>query len=133
MKKNLAYYMNLNYPIEIIKIKEEEGGGFQASIPLLGKYAFLGDGETIEEAIMNLTEIKKYLFEKYLEQNIPIPEPGEDEEKGYSGKFVLRIPSELHRYLSLEAKKNKTTLNQYCLYLLTKTSLLNSLQSSGSQ
>lgn len=125
MEKNLEYYMNINYPIEILKIIEEEGGGFQASIPLLGKYAFLGDGETIEEAITNLEETKKYLFQKYLEQGIPIPEPvEEDEEKEYSGKFVLRIPSELHRYLSFEARKNKTTLNQYCLYLLTKKSLL---------
>ena len=121
MEKNLEYYLTLNYPIEIIKIKEEEGGGFQASIPLLGKYAFLGDGETIEEAIVNLAETQKYLFQKYLEQSIPIPEPGEEEEKEYSGKFVLRIPAELHRYLSFEAQKNKTTLNQYCLYLLTKT------------
>jgi len=132
MEKNVEYYMNLNYPIEIIKIKEEEGGGFQASIPLLGKYAFLGDGETIAEAVANLTETKKYLFQKYLEQDIPIPEPQEDEEKEYSGKFILRIPAELHRYLSLEARKNKTTLNQYCLYLLTKTSLVNSIQPSGS-
>ena len=128
MNKNLNYYLNLNYPIEIVKIDEKDGGGYQASVPLPGKYAFLGDGETIEEAIENLNETKAYLFQKYLEKGIPILEPDERSEKEYSGRFILRIPSELHRFLSIEAKKNETTLNQYCLYLLTRKSFLNSIQ-----
>lgn len=70
MKKDLDYYMNLPYPIEIIKIKEEEGGGFQARILLLGKYAFLGDGETIEESLNDLEKVKKYLFQEYLEKGL---------------------------------------------------------------
>ncbi len=121
--------MNLNYPIEIITIPVADGGGYQARIPLLGKYAFLGDGDTIEEAINDLNTVKEYLFKKYLDENIPIPEPEEDKvEKEYSGRFILRIPKELHRYLALESEKNDTTLNQYCLYLLTRKSLLNTLQ-----
>lgn len=124
MKKNLKYYLDINYPVEIQKIKEEEGGGYMASIPLLGKYAFLGDGETVEEAIDSLNEIKEYLFEKYLEENVPIPEPKPEEEKEYSGKFLLRIPKELHRFLTIEAQRNQTTLNQYCTYLLNRKSLL---------
>jgi predicted HicB family RNase H-like nuclease len=128
MKKNLKYYMNLNYPIEIQKIKEEEGGGFSANIPQLGKYAFVGDGDTIEEAIESLNEIKEYLFEKYLKEGLPIPEPQEDEEKSYSGKFLLRVPKELHRFLAMEAKRNETTLNQYCTYILTRKSFLKGIQ-----
>jgi len=128
MKKNLKYYMNLNYPIEIRKIKEEEGGGYSATIPLLGKYAFVGDGDTIEEAIESLNEIKEYLFEKYLKEGLPIPEPEEDEEKSYSGKFLLRVPKELHRFLAIEAKRNNTTLNQYCTYILTRKSFLKGIQ-----
>jgi len=120
--------MNLNYPVEIRKIKEEEGGGYSATIPLLGKYAFLGDGDTIEEAIESLNEIKEYLFEKYLAAGIPIPEPPEEEEKNYSGKFLLRIPKELHRFLAAEAKRNDTTLNQYCTFILTRKSFLKGIQ-----
>ena len=114
--------------MEIQKIKEEEGGGFSATIPALGKYAFVGDGDTIEEAISNLNEIKEYLFEKYLKEGIPIPEPLEEEDKSYSGKFLLRVPVELHRFLTLEAKRNETTLNQYCTYILTRKTFLKSIQ-----
>ncbi len=127
-KNNLNYYLNLNYPIEIKRIPDEEGGGYTATIPQLGKYAFVGDGESIEEAIQNLEEIKSYLFKKYLEEGIPIPEPRNDEEKNYSGRFVLRVPSELHRFLAQEAKRNGTTLNQYCVYLLTRKSYLKGIQ-----
>ena len=35
MKKNIDYYMGLNYPVAIERISEEDGGGFFASIPLL--------------------------------------------------------------------------------------------------
>ncbi|NOX89101.1 MAG: toxin-antitoxin system HicB family antitoxin [Calditrichaeota bacterium] len=128
MKKNLKYYLNIDYPIEIQKIKEEEGGGFMATIPQLGKYAFVGDGDTIEEAIKSLNEIKEYLFKEYLEKGIPIPEPQSEEEKEYSGKFLLRVPKELHRFLAIEAKRNSTTLNQYCIYLLTRKSFLKGIQ-----
>jgi len=75
MKKDLRYFLDINYPIEINEIPKNEGGGVTASIPVLGKYAFRGDGETIDEAIENLNNIKEYLFKKYLDQNIPIPEP----------------------------------------------------------
>ena len=80
MRKGLDYYMGVDYPIEIRKIKEEEGGGYMATIPLLGKYAFVGDGETAEEALKSLDEIKEYLFEKYLKEGISIPDPPEDDE-----------------------------------------------------
>lgn len=133
MKKNLKHYLNLEYPVEIKKIPQEEGGGYSTSIPQLGKYAFVGDGETVEEALANLNEIKTYLFGKYLEQGIPIPEPEKEEEKEYSGKFLLRVPKELHRFLALEAKRNGTTLNQYCLYLLTRKSFLRGIQDDLSE
>ena len=73
MENMLEFYLKIPYPVEVTEINDEEGGGFLASIPLLGKHAFLGEGDTLEEALANLEEIKKYLFQKYLEQGIPIP------------------------------------------------------------
>lgn len=67
--------MSLKYSVKITKIPDDEGGGYNACIPLLGSYAFQGDGDTKEEAKQNLEEIKKILFEDYLEKNIKIPEP----------------------------------------------------------
>lgn len=128
MKKDLKYYLKIAYPIEINEIPEEEGGGYNASIPLLGRYAFQGDGDTIEESIENLNSIKKYLLSKYLNEKIPIPEPEREEEKEYSGKFLIRVPKELHRFMSIEARRNNTTLNQYVLYLLTRRSFLSGIQ-----
>ncbi len=128
MKKNLKYYMNLKYPIEIKELSKEEGVGYLVSIPLLGKYAFRADGETVEEALDNLAAVKEFLFKDYLEKGIPIPEPEDEEEKTYSGKFLLRVPVELHRFLAIEAKRNGTTLNQYCTYLLTRKSFLKGIQ-----
>ena len=129
MEKDLKYFMSLNYPLELIKIAEEDGGGYSASIPMLGKYAFVGTGNTPEEAIDSLNSIKEYLFKDYILKNIPIIEPNiqNEDEKDYSGKFILRIPKELHRFLSIEANKNNTTLNQYCLYILTRKSFLKSI------
>ncbi len=76
-RKKLNYYLILDYPIEISKIKDEEGGGYQVSIPLLGKYAFVGDGDTVAEALADLEEVKKYLFKKYIEKGITLPLPPE--------------------------------------------------------
>lgn len=39
-------------------------------------------------------------------------------EKPFSGKFVLRIPSELHRKLSLKAKENQSSINSYIIETL---------------
>lgn len=40
-----------------------------------------------------------------------IPEPLSS--KKFSGKFVVRVPAELHRELALEAQENKISLNRY--------------------
>jgi len=41
----------------------------------LGRYAFLADGNSPNEAITNLDKVKRDLFEDYLDRNITIPEP----------------------------------------------------------
>ena len=122
MEKNIAYYMNLKYPIEITELTEEEGGGFDASIPMLGKYAFTGYGDTLEEALQSLEEVKRLNFEYYLERGTKIEEPPKEEPKEYAGRFVLRIPKSLHRRLAEDASVNGTSLNQYCVYLLSQNS-----------
>ncbi len=120
MKKDLKYYLTLNYPIEITKIPDDEGGGYSACIPLLGRNAFLSDGETIDEAIKNLEITKEENFSRMLEKGIPIPEPQEQTEEEFSGKFLVRVPKELHRELAHNANKNGISLNQYVQYIITK-------------
>ena len=53
-----------------------------------------------------------------MEEGIEIPEPLSEAE--YSGQFKLRIPKSLHRDLAQHSKEEGISMNQYCLYLLTK-------------
>jgi predicted HicB family RNase H-like nuclease len=41
------------------------------------------------------------------------PPPLADQE--FSGEFRLRLPKELHRKLAVEAERNRTSLNTYCV------------------
>lgn len=120
MEKTLEYYMSLDYPVEIRRIDDSLGGGYVASIPSLGSQAFVGDGETPQEAYENLHAAKQEIFAEYIEQGVPIPEPvAESEYEDYSGKLVVRMPRELHGRLAAAAKRNDTSLNQFIVYALS--------------
>lgn len=118
MKKDLSYYLNLDYKIEITPISKEMGGGYEASIPELGKYAFIGYGKTPSEAIRDLNKTKKQYFKEFIQKEIDIPEP--EERKEFRGEFLLRMPKFLHQELYEAAKANETSLNQYMNILLTR-------------
>ena len=119
MQKTLEYYLSLDYPVEIRRIDDSLGIGYVASIPSLGSYAFVGDGETPQEAYENLQAAKNEIFEDCLKEGLPIPEPvSESEYESYSGKLMLRMPRELHAKLAAAAKRNDTSLNQHLVYAL---------------
>jgi len=65
-----------------------------------------------------LEDAKKGWIEIALEQGIEIPEPAKDD---YSGKFNVRVPKSLHRYLSELAKKENISLNKLILYHLSRS------------
>lgn len=46
---------------------------------------------------------------------------GKDPEKEFKGSFNVRIPSELHKKISILAAQQKITLNQYVVNALTKS------------
>lgn len=117
-QERLHYYMELPYKIEVTPISAEEGGGYMAVLPEIGKEAIIGDGDTIEEACQNLREIQEELFSDYLQRNIKIPEPGSSE--SYSGKFVLRVPKILHKELDLMARQENVSLNLLVNHLLSQ-------------
>jgi len=101
-------------------LADDDGGGYTACIPQLGRFAVVGAGETPEDALQDLQQSKEYFIKYCLENDFEIPEPVDqlEEAKAYSGKFIVRIPSSLHQTLAESAKKNNTTLNQYCTMLL---------------
>lgn len=46
---------------------------------------------------------------------------GKESEKEFKGSFNVRIPSELHKKISMLAAQQKITLNQYVVNALTKS------------
>ena len=104
--KTLNEYMKMPYRMEIVE--DEEEGGFVVSYPDLP--GCITCGETIESAVQNALAA--------LEERIEIYEP--DSLENYSGQFKLRIPRSLHRSLAEHSQKEGISMNQYCIYLLTK-------------
>ena len=111
--EKLQYYMSLNYPSQITKIDEADGGGFLIEVPMLK--GCMSDGETVEEAYNNLEEAKKEWFTYMLENNLAIPEPAD---ASYSGRFVVRIPKSLHKIITEQSKREGLSLNQYVANVL---------------
>ncbi|MCQ2549983.1 MAG: type II toxin-antitoxin system HicB family antitoxin [Lachnospiraceae bacterium] len=107
-------YMKLPYKMEIIPDTEE--GGYVVSFPDLPGCLTVGD--TIEETIKNAEDAKRSWFEAAIEDGFSISEPNDF--GNYSGQFKLRIPKSLHKSLSEHSKVEGISMNQYCLYLLTK-------------
>lgn len=114
MMKTLNDYMAMSYRMEIVEDQDE--GGFVVSYPDLP--GCITRGETIESAVANALDAKRAWMEAALEEGIEIQEP--DSLEGYSGQFKLRIPRSLHRSLAEHSKKEGISMNQYCVYLLSR-------------
>ncbi|HEX7567978.1 MAG TPA: toxin-antitoxin system HicB family antitoxin, partial [Anaerolineaceae bacterium] len=105
MAKTVEYYMALPYTRELvpdatvgwgIKIKELPG--------------CMSQGETPEEALRMIEDAMFGWLESEIEAGSPIPEPRVEE--AFSGKFVVRVPRQLHRLLVESAESNNVSLNQ---------------------
>ena len=123
MKRDLKFYMSLDYPVEIRRLPAEDGGGYIACIPHLGRWMFTAAGDTIEEALHTLEEVKRDHFERLLSEGkeIPLPPPV-DADEHYSSRFLVRIPRHLHRRLAQLAELEGCSLNQYVTSLLAEAS-----------
>ena len=114
MMKTLNDYMVMSYRMEIVEDKDE--GGFVVSYPDLP--GCITCGETLERAVANAVDAKKAWLEAALEDGIEIHEP--DSLEDYSGQFKLRIPRGLHRSWAEHSKREGISMNQYCVYLLSR-------------
>ena len=112
--KTLDEYMAMPYRMEIIEDKDE--GGFVASYPDLP--GCITCGETAECAVANALDAKRQWLEAAIDSGIEIYEP--DSLKDYSGQFKLRIPRSLHRTLAEHSRREGISMNQYCVYLLSR-------------
>ena len=109
----LEDYLKIPYKMEIIEDIEE--GGYVASYPDLKGCITCGD--TLTETVANAEDAKKAWLEAALEDGYHIPLPAEEK---YSGQFKFRMPKSLHRSLAEHAKAEGISMNQYCIFLLSK-------------
>lgn len=112
----------LRYPISLRQLSEEEGGGWLASIPILGQAAFTADGETAEAALQELEALRRDLYEDLVAsgQPIPLPQDVTDEKKLPSGKWIMRTSPQFHAEMQEAAKAAGMSLNAYCNHALER-------------
>jgi predicted RNase H-like HicB family nuclease len=107
----------MRYPIEVFWSDEDEG--YIAVAPdLPGASAW---GKTEAAAIKELHTALELWLKAAKKVGNPIPRPSDRSDVNYSGKFLMRVPRRLHAELVHAAKAQGVSLNQYLLYLLTKS------------
>jgi len=110
MKKKGDHYL------KIVEWSDEDQC-YVGSIPgWIGKCCH-GDNE--EEVYRLLCQILEEWIEIYEEDNMPLP-PSISGKK-YSGKFQLRVDSDLHKALSIRAIQANQSLNSFCGRILRNT------------
>jgi len=115
MKKNLEYYEKLPYHIILEPWDDGEGVYWVARVAELPHCLIHGD--TPEEAIREIGEVKRDWIKSNLERGLKIPEPIP---RKYSGQISLRIPPSLHKLLSDIAAVQEVSLNQFMTMALAR-------------
>ena len=103
----VASYLRAQY-VRMIIPNAEEGGYLAEVLELPG---CITDGDTPEEAYRNLEEAMAGWIRASLDTNRPVPDPVGGRE--YSGRFPLRMSTELHRVAALRAMQEGVSLNQW--------------------
>lgn len=105
------------YQVRLYQLNEEDGGGWAAEVPELP--GCFSDGETPEEALVNVRDAILGWMEIAKEDGKTIPPPGESIDLQYSGKFTVRVPKTLHKKLVEKANEENISLNQLVNFLLS--------------
>ena len=110
--KDINYYMNLKYPFVL---EQDDDGSYLIMFPDLP--GCMTCGSDLEAAISLGEDAKKCWIEAALNDGDFIPEPKAVED--YPDNFKMRLPRTLYKQLSVNARKEGVSMNQYCLYLLS--------------
>ena len=73
---------------------------------------------TPEAALRGIRRVAAEVVADLAAQSEPVPEPLAT--RHYSGKFVVRVPPEIHRYLTIEAAEAGVSLNRLAGAKLSK-------------
>ncbi len=96
----------------------EEDQCYVGSCPGLMRGGVHGNDEA--KVYKELCQAVEEWIELYQKDGEPLPTATAGKE--YSGKFVVRVGSELHKTLAVEALRYGESLNAYCVHLLKEES-----------
>lgn len=113
--KDLAYYKNLPYRI-ILERHDDQGIYWVARVAELPHC--LIHGNTPEEAVKEIEEVRLDWIKSNLEDGLRIPEPTATK---YSGEIRVRMPPSLHQLLAQRASNEGVSLNQYMVAGLARS------------
>lgn len=111
---DLKAYLELPFTV---LLRRDNEGDFVAKIDELP--GCMAHGKTREEALTNLDEAKTLWIEDCLENGEAVPQPAEEEALP-SGKWLQRVPRNLHRKLQVLARKEGVSFNQYVTAILAE-------------
>lgn len=107
MKKDLNYYLNLNWTYRFEW--SDEDGCYVASVAELP--GCMSDGETIEQAAAMIKEALESHISAMLKHGDEIPEPPKPGE--YKGKILFRTTPQKHYKLVKKAASQGKSLNKF--------------------
>lgn len=107
---------NLEYPVTIRPLTQEEGNGYLIEFPDLP--GCIADGETIEEALKEAEDALHAWIITAEEFGDEIPKPSTAD--SYSGQWRIRLPKSLHAALALRAKREGVSLNMLAVAILAQ-------------
>lgn len=116
IEKDLEYYTKLPYNIIVEMWDDGSGPYWVARIAELPHCLIHGD--TPQEAIAEIEEVKRDWIKSNLERGLKIPEPIPHK---HSGQISLRIPPSLHKVLADRAVVEGISLNQYMTAALARS------------
>ena len=115
VEEALKYYATLPYSVIVEQWDDGKGPYWVARIAELPHCMIHGD--TPEEAVKEIQEVKMDWIKSNLARGLKIPEPRPRE---YSGQIRLRISPSIHRLLSMRAEIENLSLNQYMAMTLAQ-------------
>lgn len=108
IEKELEYYSKLPYTI-ILEVWDDGNGEYYVARVAELPHCII-HGDTPQEAIAEIEEVKLDWIKSNLERGLRIPEPISHK---HSGQIRLRIPPSLHKVLADRANIEGISLNQY--------------------
>lgn len=104
-----------------VRPAERPEDGWVAVYPELGEGVAMAFGETREEAVAHLEDLRKEIYDDLVASGVPMPYPiSRPPLPRTSGKFLVRTSSRVHRMLIEGARRQGQSLNAYveeCLLL----------------